>query len=99
MLMTAGLGTRLRPFTEIAPKHLLPVMGVPMAQFAVDLLARFGVSRIVCNVHHRADLAVPALKALEHGPGTSIEISDESQLLLGSAGGIRKALPLLGRDP
>lgn len=92
MLMAAGLGTRLRPFTELQPKALLPVMGIPCAQFALDMLSRAGVRRVVANVHHHAELARESFSAMS----SSIRISDESGLLLGSAGGIAKALPELG---
>ena len=92
MLMAAGLGTRLRPFTELQPKALLPVMGIPCAQFALDMLSRTGVHRVVANVHHLAEPAREGLSAMNR----SIRISDESGLLLGSAGGIAKALPELG---
>jgi len=98
MLMAAGLGTRLRPFTEMEPKALLPLMGVPMAQFAVDALAAGGVTHVVANIHHHAERAREGFARLEAGPGMSIELSDESGELLGSAGGIRKALPLFGGD-
>jgi MurNAc alpha-1-phosphate uridylyltransferase len=98
MLMAAGLGTRLRPYTGLAPKPLLPLLGVPMAQFAVDQLAAAGVRRIVANVHHLADAASAGLRGLD-AKGASIEISDERALLLGSAGGLRHARPLLGGGP
>jgi NDP-sugar pyrophosphorylase family protein len=91
MLMAAGLGTRLRPFTDQVPKALVPVMGVPVAQFAMDLLDTIPVSTIVANVHHRAPQAIEGLHRLGR-----VVISDESSLLLGSAGGIAYALPHLG---
>ena len=99
MLMAAGLGTRLRPFTDQVPKALLPVMGVPMAQFALDSLARAGVTRVVANVHHLAPIARAGLLALERPASMEIIISDESGLLLGSAGGLREALPYFGGEP
>lgn len=95
MLMAAGLGTRLQPFTGFLPKPLLPLMGVPMAQFGLDLLARAGVAKVVANIHHLPELASAGLARLDRG-SAQLEISDESQLLLGSAGGIRKALPRFG---
>ena len=98
MLMAAGLGTRLRPFTQLEPKPLLPLMGIPMAQFSVDALSQAGVRKIVANVHHQAERTRSGLNALDLG-GARLEISDESQLLLGSAGGIRKALSQLGDGP
>jgi MurNAc alpha-1-phosphate uridylyltransferase len=98
MLMAAGLGTRLRPYTDLAPKPLLPLMGVPMAQFAVDGLAAGGVRRIVANVHHLAARGRAGLLGLDLG-GAALAISDESRELLGSAGGIRKALLSFGKAP
>ena len=72
MLMAAGLGTRLRPFTELVPKALLPVMGVPMAQFAVDALVAAGIhedrsQRPSSPVAARAGLALDLISA---GPGS-----------------------------
>ncbi len=97
-MMTAGLGTRLRPFTDLAPKPLLPLLGVPMAQFAMDLLVQAGVKKIVANVHHLPEQARRGLALLEKG-GAELLISDESQCLLGSAGGPKQALPLLDNKP
>lgn len=96
--MAAGLGTRLRPFTDMEPKALLPMMGVPMAQFAFDSLACAGVKKIVANVHHHAERARDGLEALERDQAELV-ISDESGELLGSAGGIRKALPHFNSAP
>lgn len=110
MLMAAGLGTRLRPFTQSRTKALIPVLGVPIAQFTLDSLASYLPSQcglaggdknrlsVVANVHHDAERAKAGLLRLQH-PGIQIIISDESQLLLGSGGGIRKALPHLGEGP
>lgn len=95
MLMAAGLGTRLRPFTNHFPKALIPVMGVPVAQFAIDHSCRYGVKKIVANIHHCPEIAKNGLLNLDTGKA-QLDISDESNLLLGSAGGIRKALHLLG---
>lgn len=98
MLMAAGLGTRLRPFTRHEPKALFPLLGVPVAQFALDSLARAGVRTVVANTHHMAERARAGLGRLDAG-GAALLISDESDLLLGSAGGLRKALPRFGSDP
>lgn len=102
MLMAAGLGTRLRPFTDLVPKALMPVMGVPVAQFALDSLAQAGVKKMIVNIHHHAALAREGFMQLERGPKDSameLVISDESGLLLGSAGGLRKAEPLFEKEP
>ncbi len=98
MLMTAGLGTRLRPYTSLLPKPLLPLLGVPMAQFALDGLVEAGVRRIVANVHHLPEATRSGLEGLERGKAELV-LSDESRLLLGSAGGIRKALDHFEDEP
>ncbi len=90
--MAAGLGTRLQPFTEKTAKPLLPLMGVPMAQYAFDLLKQTSVEKLVANVHHLPSATTSGLRFLD-GPG-ELEISDESSLLLGSAGGMAKAATL-----
>jgi NDP-sugar pyrophosphorylase family protein len=101
MLMAAGLGTRLRPFTDHAPKALMPVMGIPAAQFAVDVLLGAGVKRIVANIHHHAEATREGLARLDlsRAPGAELLISDESRGLLGSAGGVKKALPCFNGQP
>lgn len=97
MVMAAGLGTRLRPFTEKVAKPLLPLMGVPMAQYAFDLLKRTSVNQVVANVHHLASASSQSLRFLDST--AELSISDESDLLLGSAGGIAKAASVLDKKP
>lgn len=92
--MAAGLGTRLRPFTEKVAKASLPVMGVPMIQFAADAATDVGIRELVVNVHAHAALFSKQLKAVDWR-GAGLLLSDESRLLLGSAGGVRKALDQL----
>src|SRR4051812_48037749 len=96
MLMAAGLGTRLRPFTDRYSKPMLPLLGSPMAAFAYDAVRAAGVEKVVANVHHLAAATEAGLFALREPGGPRIEISDESSLLLGSAGGLRQAAPKLG---
>ncbi|MEK6706298.1 MAG: sugar phosphate nucleotidyltransferase [Candidatus Poribacteria bacterium] len=98
MLMAAGLGTRLKPFTDYEPKALLPVMGISVAQFAIDALAEAGVRAIVANIHHHPELARKKLLALDM-KHMALDISDESGAIMGSAGGIKRALPKLGCGP
>lgn len=97
MLMAAGLGTRLRPFTNLTAKPLLPLMGVPMSQFSLDLMKGAGVERVVANVHHLAEQTATALRFLD-GPKDFI-VSDERDLLMGSAGAMVKALPHFENQP
>ena len=95
MIMSAGLGTRLRPFTDLRSKILLPVLGVPVVQFSIDALIQAGVSQLVANVHHRAEETTQVLKTLDYLPGKMM-ISDETELLLGSGGGIKHAQKYFG---
>ena len=96
--MAAGLGTRLRPFSDRIAKPLMPVLGVPSAQFSVDALVSAGVKTIVANVHHLPESTRDGLLGLDLA-GAEMGISDESAELLGSAGGIRKALDRFGDEP
>ncbi len=95
MLMSAGLGTRLKPFTDIKTKALIPLMGIPSAQYSISSLSSVGVNKIVANAHHDFFETKKGLLRFRN-PNLDIEISDESKQLLGSAGGIQNALPLLG---
>src|SRR3954470_22661150 len=61
MLLCAGLGTRLRPLTDERPKPLVPVLGRPLASYAMTRLAEIGVKHIVANTHHLGELVHPAL--------------------------------------
>jgi len=99
MIMAAGLGTRLRPFTLDSPKPLLPLMGAPVLQYALDALAysQLGVTRAVLNHSHLSEKLQSGVASLENHSLEPI-LSDESSLLMGSAGGLRKALPHLGSD-
>lgn len=96
--MAAGLGTRLKPFSDVLPKPLLPVLGVPTAQFALDALRSAGVTTVVANVHHLPDLTAQGLRNLDLG-AMNLLISDERGELLGSAGGIKKAQAQLSNEP
>lgn len=98
MVMAAGLGTRLRPHTLTTPKPCLPLAGAPILQWVVDHLAHFGIQRVVVNVHHLPEALRAKLRTLEWH-GMSWAESDETVLLLGSAGGLRKALPQFGGKP
>ncbi|KQB14623.1 nucleotidyltransferase family protein [Rhodobacter capsulatus] len=93
MLFAAGLGTRMRELTLHRPKPLLEVAGRPLLDHALDLARAAGVGRIVANAHYRAD------QILAHLAGTGVRVSDETDLLLETGGGLRKALPLLGPGP
>ncbi len=96
MIFAAGLGTRLKPLTDTMPKALVPVGGKPLLWHVVQKLKDAGYERIVVNVHHFAQHIVDYLRQNDNF-GLDIRISDESEKLLETGGGIKKALPLF--DP
>lgn len=96
MVLAAGLGKRMRPITDTLPKPLVEVAGRTLIDRGLDVLEAAGVSLAVVNVHH---LGPKLVEHLAKRPSPRIVVSDESGLLLDSAGGIVKALPVLGEDP
>jgi len=96
MVLTAGLGTRMRPYNGHLPKPLVEVGGKALIDYSLDRLAEAGVARAVINVHHLAEALMKHLAARKH---PQIVISDERAELLGTGGGIAKALPQLGAGP
>jgi len=96
IVLAAGLGTRMRPYNGHVPKPLVTVGGRSLIDYGLDRLAEAGVERAVVNVHHLAD-AVERHLASRQRP--HIIISDERESLLGTGGGIAKALPQLGAAP
>ncbi len=96
MVLAAGLGTRMRPFNGNVPKPLVQVGGKALIDHVLDKLAAAGVERAVVNVHHLAD------QIEQHVAGRQrpqIVVSDERGALLGTGGGVVKALPELGPAP
>ncbi len=96
MVLAAGFGTRMRPLTDHRPKALLAVAGRTLLDRAIDVCAAGGAGRVVVNVHYLAD-QVRAHLAGRTAP--EIVISDESDAILETGGGLRRALPLLGAAP
>ncbi|HEY9190550.1 MAG TPA: nucleotidyltransferase family protein [Sulfurovum sp.] len=98
MILAAGLGTRMRPLTDKTPKPLLNVGGIPLIVWHIERLAHDGFTDIVINIAH---LGYQIPEALGDGSewGVHITYSDEQEEGgLESAGGIVKALPLLGEE-
>jgi NDP-sugar pyrophosphorylase family protein len=95
MILAAGLGTRLRPLTEHTPKPALPVVDVPNIVRTIGHLARTGITEIVINLHHRAEV-LRALLGDGSALGVSIAYSEERPEILGTGGGVRRARELLG---
>lgn len=90
LLLAAGLGTRLKPFTDHHPKALAPVNGHSLLEINIRNLQRFGIFDIVVNVHHFAAQIIEVLQK-ENGFGSNFQISDESDAVLETGGGLKKA--------
>lgn len=93
MIFAAGLGTRLKPLTDTMPKALVEVAGRPLLAHTIMRLRRAGADRIVVNVHHFAEQITSYLRA-NGNFGMDIRVSDETERLLDTGGGIKKAAPL-----
>jgi MurNAc alpha-1-phosphate uridylyltransferase len=96
MVLAAGLGTRMQPLTDRVPKPLVEVAGKPLIDHVLDRLAQAGVARAVVNVHYKAEQIE---RHLASRIKPQIAISDERGVLLGTGGGVVKALPQLGDEP
>ncbi|MBN8982526.1 MAG: nucleotidyltransferase family protein [Rhizobiales bacterium] len=96
MILAAGLGLRMRPLTDKMPKPLVPVAGKPLLDHVLDRLADVGVTKAIVNVHYLPDQIVHHVANRER---PRVIISDERDVVLGTGGGVVKALPLLGDTP
>jgi len=97
MILAAGRGERMRPFTDHTPKPLIQVAGKPLIQWHLEKLARAGISEVIINHAWLGNLIEQALGSGQQF-GLSIRYSAEPQALE-TAGGIATALPLLGEEP
>lgn len=99
MIFAAGLGTRLKPLTDHMPKALVTVAGKPMLEHVINKLKSAGFDEIVINVHHFPGQIIDFLKENDNF-GIQIHISDETNLLLDTGGGIKKAASFFaGNEP
>jgi MurNAc alpha-1-phosphate uridylyltransferase len=96
MVMAAGLGKRMLPLTEDIPKPMVKVAGRPLIDHVLGRLTAAAVTDVVVNLHYRGEVLQ---KYLERRNTPNILFSDETDLLLDTGGGIKKALPLLGGGP
>ena len=96
MILAAGLGTRLQPLTDAQPKALVTVAGRPMLYWVIARLARYGFTDIIINAHHFSE-QIEAFSAAYNGPGVSLTVSVEEELL-DTGGGVRKAAWFFDRE-
>ena len=87
LIFAAGKGTRLKPFTDLHPKALAQVNGIPLLERNINYLKSFGINDFVINVHHFGDQIVDFLKK-NNNFNANIEISDETNELLETGGGL-----------
>ena len=95
MILAAGLGTRMRPITHHIPKPLIKINNQALIDYKIAAARRAGIDTIIVNIHHLADQVI---EHLSHITDLKIIISDESDQLMESGGGILKALPHFGEE-
>ncbi|HHU35416.1 MAG TPA: nucleotidyltransferase family protein [Bacteroidetes bacterium] len=98
MIFAAGLGSRLGKITENIPKALLEVNGKNLLRYGVENCVKAGFGEIIVNVHYQAHLMVKEIESLR-AEGYNIEISDETDKLLDTGGGLYKARHFFGEEP
>lgn len=93
MLFAAGFGTRMGALTQDRPKPLIEVADRPLIDHALSLVEGIRAKTVVVNLHYKAEMLEQHLK------GTSVRMIREEPNILDTGGGLRNALPLLGKDP
>ena len=93
MIFSAGLGTRFKPWTDHHPKALALVNGKSLLQRNIEYLRQFGIKDVIVNAHHFADQIIDAVKT-NNGWGSNVVISDETNEVLETGGGLLKAKDL-----
>jgi len=94
MIFSAGLGTRFKPWTDKHPKALALINGKSLLQRNVEYLQQYGIKDVIVNVHHFAEQIIDAVRK-NNGWGSRILISDETDEVLETGGGLLKARNLL----
>lgn len=98
MIFAAGLGTRFKPWTDEHPKALAIVNGKSLLQHNIEYLQRYGIKDVIVNVHHFPNQIIDSVKK-NNGWGSNITISDESDNLLETGGGLLKARDFFTEEP
>lgn len=93
MILAAGFGTRLKPYSLLRPKPLFPVLDQPLLLFIIDKLRQNGFDSIIVNAHHLREQFVELLK---NEPGIFLQLEEK---ILGTGGGLRLAMNKLGPEP
>lgn len=93
MIFAAGFGTRMGALTQDLPKPMIPLLGRPMIDHAIDLLRAAGIDHIVANTHYLHDAIAPHLRA------AGVTVVQETDQILDTGGGLKAALPMLGDGP
>lgn len=97
MIFAAGLGTRFKPWTDSHPKALAVVNGKSLLERNIEYLQKYGIREVVINVHHFAEQITKAIDA-NKGWGSDIIISDETDIVLETGGGLKKASSYLSGE-
>lgn len=90
MIFAAGLGTRLKPWTDKHPKALAIINGKTLLQRNIEYLQNYGIKEVIVNVHHFSDQIIQAIE-INKGWGSDITISDETDTVLETGGGLKRA--------
>ncbi len=98
MILAAGLGTRFKPWTDQHPKALATINGKTLLERNLAYLKSFGIRNVLVNVHHFADQIRHAI-IVNDGWGSNISISDETDEVLETGGGLKKAASFFDEDP
>lgn len=93
MILAAGFGTRLLPHTRLRPKPLFPILNQPLLLLTINRLKRHGFHRIIVNCHHLQEQIVEQISGIE---GVIVQQED---IILGTGGGLRRALPQMLDEP
>lgn len=100
LILAAGIGSRLKPLTDVTPKALIPIAGVPLLERVLLRLKAAGVKSFVVNAHHHAQAVADFCADLSRRHAVPVSVSREDDLLLDTGGAIKKASALLkGREP
>ena len=93
MILAAGFGTRLLPFTKLRPKPLFPILNKPLLLLTIDRLKNCGFTKIIINCHHLADQIEEAVS-----PFNEVIVQKE-ETILGTGGGLRRAVDQMSDEP